>query len=69
MSAPEKAPSDAGVRQPQAVDEGSVEYLIDPEEEKRVIWKIDRAIMPLMFAIFFFQCQFSVAFQFARKAY
>lgn len=57
MAVQEKAPSEAQI-QPQAVDEGSVEYLIDPEEEKRVIRKIDRALMPLMFAIFFFQCQF-----------
>jgi hypothetical protein len=57
MTVPEKAPSETYV-QPQVVDEGSVEYLIDAQEEKRVLRKIDRTILPIMFAIFFFQCWF-----------
>lgn len=38
-------------------EEVTVEYFIDPAEEKRVLWKIDRAVMPLMFVVFFFQCK------------
>jgi len=32
-------------------------YHIEPEEEKRVIRKLDRTILPLMALIFFFQCR------------
>lgn len=36
-------------------DDGTVAYAIDPAEEKRVLRKIDRRVMPLMFLVFFFQ--------------
>lgn len=31
-------------------------YVIDPVEEKRVVTKLDCAIMPLMALVYFFQC-------------
>lgn len=38
-------------------DELAAAYHIEPEEEKRVIRKLDRVILPLMALIFFFQCK------------
>lgn len=31
---------------------------IDPEEERRVVRKLDRVIMPLMAFVYFFQCMY-----------
>lgn len=33
-----------------------VAYHIDPEEEKAVLRKLDRVILPLMALVYFFQC-------------
>lgn len=38
-------------------DELAVAYHIEPEEEKRVLRKLDRVILPLMALIYFFQCK------------
>ena len=38
-------------------DELAVAYHIDPEEEKRVLRKLDCVILPLMALIYFFQCE------------
>ncbi len=35
---------------------GSVEYLIDPAEERAVLRKIDFIILPAMTFVYFFQC-------------
>ncbi|KAH8817061.1 major facilitator superfamily domain-containing protein [Xylogone sp. PMI_703] len=35
--------------------EAAVEYFIDPEEDRRVLWKIDRVVMPIMMIVLFFQ--------------
>lgn len=35
----------------------SVEYVIDPAEEKAVLRKIDWIIMPAMTFVYFFQCK------------
>ena len=37
--------------------EGSAEYYIDPQEDRRVLWKIDRVVMPIMMVVLFFQCK------------
>lgn len=39
------------------VDVGHVE--IHDVDERKVLWKIDRVILPLMCAVFFFQCKSS----------
>jgi hypothetical protein len=36
--------------------EPAVEYFIEPEEDKKVLWKIDRVVMPIMMIVLFFQC-------------
>ncbi|KAF2102848.1 MFS general substrate transporter [Rhizodiscina lignyota] len=36
-------------------DEGQVEYFVDPEEEKKVVRKIDLYVMPALVIVFFFQ--------------
>lgn len=36
--------------------------LIDPVEEKKVLRKIDRVVMPLMFVVFFFQCRYTAQY-------
>lgn len=43
-------------------DELRVSYVIDPEEEKRVVKKLDRVILPLMALVYFFQCLFCFPF-------
>lgn len=54
----EKIATEAPVQQPSTVeDEVEVEYYIDPVEERKVLWKIDRTIMPILFITFFFQCK------------
>lgn len=40
-----------------AVLEGSVEYNIDPEEDRKVLRKIDWVVMPTMMIVLFFQCE------------
>ena len=35
----------------------AVEYFIRPEEERKVLWKIDRVVMPAMMIVLFFQCK------------
>lgn len=35
----------------------AVEYSISPEEDRKVLWKIDRVVMPAMMAVLFFQCK------------
>lgn len=37
--------------------EGSIAYHIDPEEEKKVLRKIDWVVMPVMMIVLFFQCE------------
>ena len=37
--------------------EGSVEYDIDPEEDRKVLRKIDWVVMPTMMIVLFFQCK------------
>lgn len=37
--------------------EGSVAYNIDPEEDRRVLRKIDWVVMPTMMIVLFFQCK------------
>lgn len=32
-------------------------YAIDPQDEKKVVWKLDCVLMPLLALIYFFQCQ------------
>ena len=39
------------------VIEGSVEYDIDPEEDRKVLKKIDWVVMPTMMLVLFFQCE------------
>lgn len=57
MSAAEEKIGTAPVEEVVSRDaKGAVEYFIDPAEEKKVVWKIDRVIMSLMFVGFFFQC-------------
>lgn len=34
-----------------------VAYQIDPADEKAVVRKLDRVILPLMALVYFFQCQ------------
>ncbi len=38
-------------------DRVSVEYLIDPAEERAVLRKIDWIILPAMTFVYFFQCE------------
>ncbi len=40
-----------------AAIEGSVEYSIDPEEEKKTLRKIDWVVMPTMMIVLFIQCK------------
>ncbi|KKA24965.1 Major facilitator superfamily transporter [Rasamsonia emersonii CBS 393.64] len=55
MAASEKVKLPSGTP-PIAVSEVTMESLIiDPVEEKKVLRKIDRVVMPLMFVVFFFQ--------------
>lgn len=44
------------VSQVEAVDHDQL-YTIDPEEEKKVVRKLDCVIMPLMAVVYFFQCE------------
>lgn len=37
--------------------EPAVEYFISPEEDRKVLWKIDRVVMPIMMIVLFFQCE------------
>lgn len=37
--------------------EGDAAIVIDPAEEKRVLAKLDRVILPLMALVYFFQCK------------
>lgn len=39
-------------------DELAVAYVVDPEEEKQVLKKLDRVILPLMALVYFFQCKY-----------
>lgn len=60
MAASEKVKLPSGTP-PIAVSEVTMESLIiDPVEEKKVLRKIDRVVMPLMFVVFFFQCRYSI---------
>lgn len=36
------------------------ELFVDPEEEKALVKKLDRVIMPIMAIVYFFQCALSV---------
>ena len=38
-------------------NELAVTYVIDPVEEKKVLRKLDRVILPLMALVYFFQCK------------
>ena len=40
-----------------AAVEGSVEYHIDPEKDRKVLRKIDWVVMPTMMIVLFFQCE------------
>jgi MFS transporter, ACS family, DAL5 transporter family protein len=44
------------VHQVEAVDHDQL-YTIDPEEERKVVRKLDCVIMPLMAVVYFFQCE------------
>ena len=37
--------------------ESAVEYFIAPEEDKKVLRKIDFVVMPTMMVVLFFQCK------------
>lgn len=37
-------------------------HQIDPEEERKVVRKLDRVILPLMAFVYFFQCKFAHPF-------
>lgn len=41
---------------------------IDPEEEKKLVRKLDRYIMPLMAVVYFFQCKSHLAFTRSRAS-
>ncbi|KAJ9636855.1 hypothetical protein H2199_007849 [Coniosporium tulheliwenetii] len=43
------------VATPKPSDELAVVYVVDPEEEKQVLKKLDRVILPLMALVYFFQ--------------
>lgn len=45
------------VATPKPSDELAVVYVVDPEEEKQVLKKLDRVILPLMALVYFFQCE------------
>lgn len=40
----------------------AVDYNFSAEEEKQVLRKIDRVILPLMALVYFFQCEFHLSF-------
>lgn len=52
----EKAPEMTENVGPESHKEPEPQYLIDPEDEKRVLSKLDRVILPLMALVYFFQC-------------
>lgn len=37
--------------------EGAKEYYLTADEDRRVLWKIDRVVMPTMMVVLFFQCK------------
>jgi hypothetical protein len=59
-AAAEKPRSEA-IEQPEKFDNQNNEVAvfedIDPEEERKLVRKLDRVIMPLMALVYFFQCE------------
>lgn len=59
-AAVEKPRSEA-IEQPEKFDNQNNEVAvfedIDPEEERKLVRKLDRVIMPLMALVYFFQCE------------
>jgi hypothetical protein len=45
-----------------AAIEGSVQYHIDPEDDQKVLKKIDWVVMPVMMLVLFFQCKTLLAY-------